>query len=89
MLPGIFLEEGLLEKGRGDREPPREAVHFRKGEETMLTPTVKWIIAVILVVDVALLCSFIHFRSKRNRSSAFFDFDRYKERELLRRHLLD
>ncbi|UJX42694.1 hypothetical protein K9F62_08485 [Desulfovibrio sp. JY] len=55
----------------------------------MLTPTVKWIIAVTLVVDVALLCSFIHFRIKRNRSSAFFDFDRYKERELLRRHLLD
>ncbi|MGE4536973.1 MAG: hypothetical protein AB7D37_07835 [Desulfovibrio sp.] len=55
----------------------------------MLTPTVKWIIAVILVVDVALLCSFIRFRIKRSRSSSFFDFDRYKERELLRRHLLD
>ena len=86
---GFAWKRNSLEKERSDGEPLREAVHFRMGEETMFTPTVKWVIAVILVVDVALLCYFIRFRIKRNRSSAFFDFDLYKERELLRRHVMD
>lgn len=85
----IFPGREFAGEGTGRQGAASGGRSFSNKGETMLTPTVKWIIAVILVVDVALLCSFIRFRIKRSRSSSFFDFDRYKERELLRRHLLD
>lgn len=52
----------------------------------------KWILLAICFVDAVLLCGFFLFRFKRGKtrpSSGCFDFDQYKERELLRRGLLD
>ncbi|WP_428561790.1 MAG: hypothetical protein ACP59X_19735 [Solidesulfovibrio sp. DCME] len=58
----------------------------------MFELSTKWVVSVVLVVDLILLAVFLFFRSRRGRqrpSTGFFDFDQYKERELLRRGLLD
>lgn len=58
----------------------------------MLNDFMKWIMVAILVVDIVLILFFIFFRTKnyRGRSYAsYFDFDQYKERELLRRGVID
>lgn len=49
-----------------------------------------WLLCVVFVLDVILAGVFVYFRSRKRKirpQSYCFDFDQYKERELLRRGL--
>ncbi len=51
-----------------------------------------WLLFIIFLVDAVIVSGVVYFRARKRKGrprSACFDFDLYKERELLRRGLLE